>query len=190
MGQRMNERNLEGFTLIETILALGIGGAILAMVFMVLPGVFANARDGQRRDDVLLTVSKLKNFQANNNRGALPSGAVTSSGLYISGDSIVFGSTTGVAWMDFYRSFFDENYTDPAGSRYNWKIISCGTSSAGTACPNANSIYNTTFDGNNFTMYFVVSATCNGDTAVATPNNRMVSVLYRLEKSEVYCANT
>lgn len=186
----LEEKTLDGFTMIEAILAIGIGGAVLAMIFMVLPGVFANARDGQRRDDVLLTVNRLKNFQANNNRGALPKGATTGNGLYISGDSIVYGPTSGVAWMDFYQSFFDESYTDPSGDRYNWKIIDCGTSSAGAACPNATSLMENTFANNNFTMYFMVGATCNGDTAVATPNNRMVSVLYRLEQSEVYCVNT
>ena len=186
----METKTLDGFTMIEALLTIGIGGAILAMVFMILPGVLANARDGQRRDDVLLTVEKLKKFQANNNRGALPTGATTGNGLYISGDSIVYGPTSGVAWMDFYRSFFDERYMDPDGNRYNWKIINCGTNSAGAACPNATSIMENTFADNDFTMYFMVGATCNGDTAVATPNTRMVSVLYRLERSEVYCVNT
>lgn len=189
MGYKIKGKKLAGFTIIETILTLAIAGLIFSMVFLVLPGVFANARDGQRRDDILSTVSKLKSFQANNNRGALPTDRITGGGLTINGNGITFGATSGTTWVDFYKGFFDESYTDPSGSRYNWKIVNCGTTSVGSSCPNSAELANRTFDNNNFTIYFVLGATCSGDTAVATANNRMVSVLYRLE-SGVYCANT
>lgn len=185
----MEDRKISGFTIVETALVLAIAGLIFAMVFLVLPGVFANARDGQRRDDLLLTANKLKNFQANNNRGALPTDRIGANGLYIDGSSISFGPTTGVTWADFYKSFFDNGYADPSGDRYNWKIINCGTSSAGSTCPGAASFMDATFEDNNFTIYFVIGATCDGNKAVATPNNRMVSVLYKLERADAYCVN-
>lgn len=190
MNHRAKEEALEGFSLIEAALAIGIGGAVLAMVFFVLPGAFANARDGQRRDDVLLTLNRLKNFQANNNRGALPTGQIDSNGIRISGNSVTFGPTSGVTWLDFYKSFFNDSYVDPGGNRYNWRIINCGTSSMGTECPSIASFMNSSFDKNDFTMYFVVGSTCKGDTAVATANTRAVSVLYKLERAGTYCANT
>lgn len=192
----MRRKNFDGFTMIETMLVLAIGGLIFAMVFLALPAVFANARDGERRNDVLLTINKLKNFQANNNRGALPTDKITDSGVYINGSSIAFGPTTGVTWTDFYKSFFDNTFADPNGTRYNWQIINCGTSSKkatiGSECPNPllASFNAKTFETNNVTMYFVIGATCNGEKAVATANSRMVAVLYRLERAGIYCANT
>ena len=188
----MERKNLNGFTMIEAILVLAIGGLIFSLVFLALPGVFANARDGERRDDVLLTVNKLKNFQANNNRGALPTDKITTSGLYINGSGITFGATTGVTWADFYKGFFDDSYTDPQGTRYNWQVVNCESSGTGTECKNSKltNFMSSAFDKNNFTMYFVVGATCNGDTAISTPNTRMVSVLYKLERGGTYCVNT
>ena len=189
----MEEKNFDGFTMIEAVLTLAIGGLIFSLVFLALPSVLANARDGERRDDLLLTVTKLKNFQANNNRGALPTDRITNgNGLYINGSGITFGATTGVTWADFYKSFFDDSYTDPQGTRYNWRIVNCEGSGTGSECANSKlaSFMNGTFDANNFTMYFVIGATCNGDTAVSTPNSRMVSVLYRLERAGTYCVNT
>ena len=189
----MGRKKLNGFTIIETILVLAVGGLIFSIVFLALPGAFANARDGQRRDDVLFTVNKLKNFQANNNRGALPTDKITTSGLYINGSGITFGTTTGVTWTDFYKGFFDESYADPQGTRYNWQIVNCESSGAtGTECKNSKltNFMSKTFENSNNTMYFVVGATCNGDTAVSTPNTRMVSVLYKLERGGTYCVNT
>lgn len=189
----MEEKNLDGFTLIEAVLTLAIGGLIFSLVFLALPAVMANARDGERRDDVLFTVNKLKNFQANNNRGALPTDAISGDGVYVngSGADINFVATTGTKWKDFYNSFFSDAYMDPRGTRYNWRIVKCGAST-GNACTNSKlaAFMNGTFETNNFTMYFVVGASCNGDTAVATPNERMVAVLYRLERAGTYCVNT
>lgn len=188
----IEEKNLEGFTMIEAVLVLAIGGLIFSLVFLALPGAFANARDGERRDDVLFTVNKLKNFQANNNRGALPTDTIPTGGLYINGSEVSFGPTSGVKWKDFYASFFDENYTDPRGTKYNWRVVNCGASGTGSTCTNAQlaNFMSSTFEANNFTMFFVIGATCNGDTAVSTPNNRMVSVLYKLERAGTYCVNT
>lgn len=188
----MKRENLDGFTMIEAILAFAIGGLIFSFVFFALPGVFANARDSERRDDVLSVVNKLKNFQANTNRGALPTGAIPANGQYIDGDSIIFGPTTNVTWRDFYAGFFDENFLEPNGSRYNWMIVNCGAKNIGDECTNTKYLdfVDKTFGENNNTLYFVIGATCNGDAAILTPNNRMVAVLYKLERAGTYCANT
>ena len=188
----MKQNELEGFTLIEAALAVAIGGLIFSMVFLVLPSAMANARDGERRDDVLLAANKLKNFQANNNRGALPSDKITASGLYINGSSITFGPTSGVTWADFYKSFFDDGFADPRGVRYNWQIVNCGATGTGKNCTDSKlaSFMNKTFEENNFTLYFVLGATCNGENAVSTANTRTVSILYKLERAGTYCVNT
>lgn len=188
----MKQNELDGFTIIETALAVAIGGLIFSMVFLVLPSALANARDGERRDDMLLVTNKLKNFQANNNRGALPSDTIASGGLYIDGSGITFGPTSGVTWADFYKSFFDDGFGDPRGNRYNWQIVKCGANGIGKTCTDSKlaSFMNKTFDENNFTIYFVIGATCDGDTAVSAANSRLVSVLYKLERAGTYCVNT
>ncbi len=188
----MRKKNLEGFTLIEAVLTFAIGGLIFSFVFLALPGIFASARDGERRDDVLFVVNKLKNFQANNNRGALPKDKITQNGLLISGDSINFGPTTDVTWKDFYAGFFDDSFRDPSGSRYDWMIVNCETKNAGETCTNSKyqDFLNSNYSEDNPTMFFVIGSSCSGDTAVATPNNRMVSVSYKLERAGFYCVNT
>ena len=64
--------NRKGFTIIEVSLVLAIAGMIFMMAFLVLPGLWASERDAERRDDMIKFVNNLKNFQTNNNRGALP----------------------------------------------------------------------------------------------------------------------
>ena len=65
-------KRFKGFTLIEVALVLAIAGLIFMMVFITLPRVWANQRDAARRDDMMTFIQKLKDFQSNNNRGALP----------------------------------------------------------------------------------------------------------------------
>ena len=188
----MKHLKLNGFTIIEVTLTLAIGGLIFAMVFFALPSVMANSRDGQRRDAIMLTVSKLKNFQANNNRGALPTDRISTAGLLINGSTISFGATTGVTWADFYKGFFDDSYADPSGARYNWQIVNCEGNGTSDPCKNTKlaNYLNTDFRNSNSTIYFVISATCGDGIAISTPNNRMVAVLYNLERGGTYCINT
>ena len=178
-------RRKNGFTIVETSLV------ILLMVFIALPGVFRNQRDAERRDDVLLFLNKLKNFQANNNRGALPNGE----------GKITFGmSGDSNTWAGFYHDFFNNSFADPSsGEPYIWYVLSCG-STAGMC--NYNVItsdsgekyglekLNGDFDSNGFTMYIVKNAICDGEKAMYSANPRNVAVLYKLEGGGIFCANT
>lgn len=181
----MRRRN--GFTIVETSLVLAIGGLILLMVFIALPGVFRNQRDAERRDDVLLFLNKLKNFQANNNRGALPSG--DGEIITISGSEITFGQMTSNTWKDFYQGFFDKSFTDPSsGELYNWKIIKeCKDKDTDGQCDDGLS---NDFAVNNFTMYIIRNAICDGEKAIYSANPRNVAVRYKLEGGGIFCANT
>lgn len=175
-------------------LVLAIAGLIFLMMTIALPSLFANQRDAKRRDDVALFINRLKNFQANNNRGALPGTDSESVDVKIAGNSITFGQTTagGRSWADFYAGFFDNSFVDPSsGGLYDWYIVGCGTTTVGSKCSNAllNSFYNGTFESNNFTMYIVKSASCSGSDPIYSSNARNVAVLYKLERGE-YCANT
>lgn len=46
----------KGFTIIEVVLVLAIGGLIFLMVFIALPALQRSQRDTQRKDDLALYV--------------------------------------------------------------------------------------------------------------------------------------
>ena len=98
--KKMRNRKKYGFTLIEVMLVLAVGGAIIAMVFIAVPPLQRQARDETRREDVREVVSALKKYQQNN-RGALP-------------------TTTG-SLSNYLRA----NFSDPDGTVYTLKMDTC-----------------------------------------------------------------
>ena len=183
--------NKKGFTLIEVSLTLAIAGLIFLAVFLVLPGLWASERDAERRDDVIKLINNLKNFQTNNNRGALPENGAT-------GATITWGASLDSAnansWAGFYRDFLREDFKDPSGNNYVLKVVDCGSKLNPTAaCTNQDVSTNLQASKfpNNYTIYLVVGATCDGSTAIKSANNRKVAALYRLEQSNgIYCNNS
>lgn len=193
----------KGFTIIEVALVLAIAGLIFAMVFTALPALWASERDSERRDDMLTFIDTLKNFQTNNNRGALPANtpnASETSTLAIYGDQITPLGTVDPTvaavntWQGLYTYYFPESFIDPDGVRYNWRVMTC-YSQSGTIdsdCQNSSlsTLYDDTFGNNDYTMYIVVSATCYGEKAQLSANARRVAVLYKLESGGNYCGNS
>ena len=180
----------KGFTLIEVVLVLAIAGLIFAMVFIALPALWRNQRDAARRDNMLTFVQRLKNFQTNNNRGALPSG----SGEVTRAVAKATDATTKTTWAAFYRDFFDDNFMDPNGESYRLVVTNCSK--------NENAKYDQPCDTNNATaaskaffpndykIYVVLGAKCNGETPIGAANTRKVAVLYKLEGGGVYCGES
>ncbi len=201
----MTKRNYTGFTMIEILLVFAIGGMIFAMVFLALPGLMANRRDSERRDDVMLLINRLKNFQANNNRGALPS--VPSVDIMFDGDGNIIESGNGGAgeWIEFYKDYMGDNFLDPDGQKYKLEVLKCnvdeniGGTGVGSAClydksdttTGVSDIISTDgFAANDYTMHVVIQAKCDGTNAVKSNNNRNVAVVYRLEQADVFCSNS
>ena len=204
-------RKHNGFTIIEVVLVLAVAGLIFAMVFMALPALWASQRDTARREDVLSFIRNLKSFQTNNSRGALPEGQFNTERTNIvtvdGEDAAGKRSDTNkkaeeeLTWLGFYRDYFNDDYQDPNGERYNWAVMWCipdgGSKVAGTRCGDATNkgdknlgqLYNGKFEDNDYTLRIVISATCDGDHAVLSANNRRAAALYRLEGSGVYCEN-
>lgn len=176
----MKHNKYLGFTLIEIMLVLAIGGMILAMVFIALPGLLASQRDAQRQDDLMAFVGQLQKFMTNNNRGALPSGTGE-----ISGDSVTFGPNSGTTWRDFYGGFMNENFRDPkTGDIYNLSIVPCGTSKPGDCTHSSLSKLYGDFEDNNSTIRIVTGAVCGENKAIYSSNPRNVAILYKLERAE------
>ncbi len=65
-------RNQNGFTLIEVVLVLAIGGLIFLLAFLAFQQVSVNRRDTQRRADLKRVQADLENFKANTITGAYP----------------------------------------------------------------------------------------------------------------------
>ena len=64
----------KGFTIIEVVLVLAIAGLIFLMVFIALPALQRNQRDGARKSDVSTIAAGVTQYTANN-RGAFPNTA-------------------------------------------------------------------------------------------------------------------
>ena len=177
-----------GFTIIEVALVLAIAGLIFLMVFLALPALRATQRDTERREDIMSFLENVKKFQ-NNNRGALPSGILPTT---VSWDASWDNTTSGSAWRNFYHDYFDlDRFIDPAGERYQLSVFECGADEVGARCtsdriPN----YENTFFPNNYMMYVVIGASCDGSVAVATANPRKIAVMYRMERAGFYCSNS
>lgn len=82
------QKQEKGFTIIEVMIVLAIGGLILLVVFLAVPALQRNSRNTSIKNDVQNILGGISEFQANNN-GKMPA---TVSGT---GDiTIVNGSMT------------------------------------------------------------------------------------------------
>ena len=64
-------KNKRGFTIIEVVLVLAIGGLVFLMVFVALPAFQRAQRNLQRKEDIDRFLSAIIDYQGNN-RGRLP----------------------------------------------------------------------------------------------------------------------
>lgn len=58
-------RKQQGFTLIEVVLVLAIGGLVFLLAFLAFQQVSINRRDTQRRSDAARFVAELQNYYSN-----------------------------------------------------------------------------------------------------------------------------
>ncbi|MDO4611897.1 MAG: type II secretion system protein [Candidatus Saccharibacteria bacterium] len=182
----MDKRN--GFTIIEVSLVLAIAGLVFVMAFVALPGLWRSERDSERKESVATLVRELKNFQTNNNRGALPA-KVGASGLTVTWNEVAsIDNPSG--WGGFYKDFLGEKFMDPGGEHYTLMIMNCDAA-LDTECKELQTadLGNATFP-NGYKIYVMIGASCDGETAKAIANERKVAVLYRLEGGGVYCMDS
>lgn len=203
------KQKAKGFTMVEVVLVLAISGAIFAAIFIALNGVWADERDNERRTDVMAFIRELKNFQTNNSRGALPGSSGDEKKLFDEGKTItvVFKDdgkvdtaktnsiiSSDTSWYGFYKDYFDINFTDPDGPRYNLSVVRCSATGVEKRCTNTelDDIRSGTFSNSplSYTMSVVTEAVCDGEDAKKSRNARNVAVLYRMEAGGVYCENT
>lgn len=179
---------VQGFTIIEVMLVLAVAGLIFLGVFMAVTTLNRQARDTERREDMVKLVSAIKKFQTNN-RGSLPT--KTGNGAET---GIVYSDTAGKAtWAGFYRDYLGSDFEDPSKGSYVLNVDECG-SKAGEECAKTKSggalnVADKDFpNGQNVSI--ITGAVCDGEAAIGSTNPRRVAVLYKLERLGTYCGNS
>ncbi len=71
MLNKLKKSNDKGFTIIEVMIVLAIGGLILLIVFLAVPALQRNGRNTQRKSDVASVLGAASEYVSNNG-GALP----------------------------------------------------------------------------------------------------------------------
>ncbi|MBR3115890.1 type II secretion system protein [Candidatus Saccharibacteria bacterium] len=188
----MKRGDKKGFTIIEVSLVLAIAGLILMMVFIALPALRRTQRDSARKDDIMVFLKKVKDFQTNN-RGALPTGGGDTAMDY-TWDTDSVNKAADASWGGFLRDYMGENFVDPDGVHYNLVVAKCAAAAVDAECivngmSNLNNLSDLAFP-NGYKLIVVTQAACSGEKAVGVANPRKVAVMYRLEGAGVYCANT
>ena len=133
----------KGFTIIEVVLVLAIGGLIMMMALVALPGLQRSQRDTARREDMLRLVTFFQNYQSNN-RSRLPTGesSLSPAGVLTpeiddtTGYSVV-PDVDGSTWDEFYNKYIlncsgtgdnmvcTDVFEDPSGGPYGIVINEC-----------------------------------------------------------------
>jgi prepilin-type N-terminal cleavage/methylation domain-containing protein len=102
----------KGFTIIEVVLVLAIAGLIFLMVFIALPSLQKSQRDAQRKSDLSRIQTQITAY-ANNNRGAVPSSLITTSGTPSRSfvQKYLSGASASVSGTDFADPATGSGYT-------------------------------------------------------------------------------
>lgn len=192
----MNNDTKSGFTIIEVVLVLAIGGLIFMMVFLAFPQLQRAQRDSQRQRDMGKLATAVLDYQGNNN-GKLPgmdsTGKLTGTPKLDKSKDISIGvlddqctstnsRSTGAAacLVRRYMNAVDatENeWVDPDGWSYGLTIQNIPE---GTFEVDAK-------DYEDKMAYLLYGATCDGETAVKSNNPRDFVVMYKMEGSGSYC---
>lgn len=188
----------KGFTILEVVLVLALAGLIFLMVFITFPRLQRSQRDAERKDDMMLLVEKLKEYQTNN-RGTLP----IEIGTNTEGDKIIEQRPTDqdmeslhyspTSWEAFYHDYLGGDFADPRDGVYRLEPRACdavdelgsGPSTSGQLEQGDKCNY--TDPPYDHTIHLFTQATCEEDHAIKAANPRDFAVVYRTESSGIYC---
>ncbi len=161
------KRNQSGFTLIEVVLVLAIGGLIFLLAFLAFQQVSTNRRDTQRRNDAGKVIAEVQN--------------ATGDGSKISSQATLTGGTAAVAPAaaaqttitgGFVKTYFNGSLKGP-GDYYGWTYTAVTTADVTPA-------------GTKDIVYFANNAKCKPDAGgVFTPQTGANAVIVGLEKGAV-----
>ncbi|MBR3386412.1 type II secretion system protein [Candidatus Saccharibacteria bacterium] len=182
----------EGFTIIEVVLVLAVGGLIMMMVFLALPALQRSQRDTQRRDQLAGLVTQITQYQANN-RNKLPAMTAEKVETFNDDGKAMNGATVATKdWAGFYNNYLlagNDIFEDPNGDQYKLNVVKCiGTGSVsqnGIACDTQRSTAD--FVGQDYTILITYNSTCDGENIISDTGDRRVTVAYKLEGGGTFC---
>lgn len=206
MPKQLN--NKKGFTIIEVVLVLAIGGMIFLMVFLGFPALRRSSNDNQRFRDLSRLQNALAKYQENN-RGALPDATTTP--ITIKGRTEADPSASRGTWGYFYDKYLlvnsagnTDTFNDPDGSAYSLYIAKCTESTTASPsgakdCDGGEIIQRseTTFDkqskdlvtNGDHSIAIILQATCEGERLVYSSGERNAAIAYKLEGGGTKCIN-
>lgn len=162
-----------GFTLIEVVLVLAIGGLIFLLAFLAFVQVSINRRDTQRRGDVRQIVALVENFVGDSRQYP----CIDAASMYT-----CIGTATYSRFMNSY--ILPSNLKNPSGPDYSYFLYP-GTDEVSSDWVQSSNTYSPG------TIMFSLKATCESGrlvTRVANPPNSYVAWM-KLEKGAVCVSN-
>jgi prepilin-type N-terminal cleavage/methylation domain-containing protein len=107
----IKKQNKKGFTLIEVMLVLALGGLIMGMAFLAFRQASVNRRDTQRRADANRLVTELQNYY--NDKSSWPNNAPN--------PGVTACTTTANTFTTFIKEYVCEgtDFKSPSGNNYN-----------------------------------------------------------------------
>lgn len=172
----MTKQNKKGFTIIEVVLVLAIGGLIFLMVFIALPALQRSQRNTQREDDLARVLTAVNDYQTNNS-GKTPfeNGGVNPNFLkrYVD-EETVYDATKPITTCG-------DQFKDPDGECYQIRVA--GSAKAGDKGKNTGL---TNFD---HTFHVYTNAGCGdleGTYDVGT-GKRQVAIFFVTEGGAIAC---
>jgi len=116
----------QGFTIIEVLMVLAIGGLMITMVFAAIPFITRSNQNNQRKDDVAILLQRVSDYRLHNS-GAFPGSATD---LDLSGINKLkfYDSNSNVSIIDNRQDLAVANTDITKVKIYNYSL--CDTDSA------------------------------------------------------------
>ncbi len=182
-----------GFTIIEVVLVLAIGGLIFLMVFIALPALQRSQRNSQRRDDMARVMTAVIEYQKHNSDNTpfySESVGVSSERIdqfvmrYLDTDATEYHSSNGVA------TGCTDAFKDPDGTCY--AFLRSSASISNSLKPGDAVQFTDVIDNKNPHVIVIADGVkCRGEenTAYVTSGKNNIAILYGLEGGGTVCVD-
>ncbi len=118
--KRFSLGSSKGFTLIEVVLVLAIGGLIFLLAFIAFQQVSANRRDTQRRADAGRVLAELQNYIGDTKNAIIITTSSNTNGSDVSGTgACTVGSANNISGFTTVYLCKDGKFYSPDGKNYN-----------------------------------------------------------------------
>lgn len=151
-----------GFTLIEVVLVLAIGGLIFLLAFLAFRQTSINRRDTQRRSDVRRLLAEAESF-AGDNSHQFPCTDATNWSCH----------STSTSWTNFLTAHLNDKFKDPSsGSNYTFLAYD------GSIIANLSLYYRTTVVLNPGYVVYGLRAHCVSGDLASYPTNSLSQIAF------------